>query len=89
MQQLGIKLLFFLIASFLISGCAMFQYGNDPNYTLCKTLQSEIQFGSNSSYSQFGNTTYTRADPGVDVEKRRLQATYDKLNCSQYQLLKF
>ena len=67
----------------------MFKYGDDPNYTLCKNLESKIQFGSNTTYSQFGNTTYTRAAEGVDVEKRRLQASYDKLNCSQYQWLKF
>jgi len=70
-----------LFVFFLISSCAIMQHGDDENYTLCKKLEGEIQFG--------GNTSYTREAEGADVEKRRLQATYDKLNCSQYQWFKF
>lgn len=75
---------------FLISGCSMFRYSDDPNYTICKNMQSQIQFGTSSAYNRFGNISYTEAAKGPDeLERRRLQATYDKLNCNQYQWLKF
>ena len=80
MRSFGIKGLVPLIASFLISGCSMFQHGDDPNYTLCKNIEGKIQFGSNTGYGP---------SETVGVEKRRLQTTYNKLNCSQYQWLKF
>ncbi|HSW71693.1 MAG TPA: hypothetical protein VLH77_06965 [Gammaproteobacteria bacterium] len=71
-----------LFVFILISGCTLLQHGDDPNYTLCKNLQGKIQFGSNT-------TTYMPGADRTDVEKHRLEATYDKLNCSQYQWLKF
>jgi len=82
MQLFRVMWLFFLTAFFLPYGCTLVQHGDDPNYTVCKNLQGRIQFGSNT-------TTYMPGADRNDVEKRRLQATYDKLNCSQYQWLKF
>ena len=70
-----------LLASFLVSGCALFQHGDDKNYTLCKSLQGQIQFG--------GNTTDAREAESAEVDKGRLQAAYEKLNCSQYQWFNF
>jgi len=61
--------------------CSLLQHGNDPNYSLCKTLEGKIQFN--------GNTSYAPEAESADVDKRRLQATYDKMNCSQYQSLKW
>jgi hypothetical protein len=66
---------------FLLSGCALFQHGDDPNYTLCKNIEGKIQFGS--------QTSYTPTAEKIDVEKRRLQATYEKLDCSKFQWVTF
>lgn len=80
MRSFGIKGLVPMIVSLLINSCTLVQHGDDPNYTLCKNMEGKIQFGSNTGY---------KPSKTVDVEKRRLQATYNKLNCSQYQWLKF
>ena len=68
-------------AILLLNSCSALKYGNDPNYTLCKQLQGQIQFG--------GNTSYTPEAQSAKVDKRRLEATYDKLDCSKYQSLTF
>lgn len=81
MQQLRTFIWLLWFAPLLITSCAMFEHGDDPNYTLCKSLEGKIQFG--------GNTSYSPEAQSADVDKRRLQATYDKLNCSKYQWLKF
>lgn len=81
MSQLRIMLLLPLFIFSSLTSCAMFEHGDDPNYTLCKSLEGKIQFG--------GNTSYAPEAQSADADKRRLQATYNKLNCSKYQWLKF
>lgn len=71
----------FLLAAFLLNACTVLKYSKDPNYSLCKQLEGQIQFGDNTSYLPEAQSAH--------ADKRRLQATYHKLNCSKYQLLKF
>lgn len=81
MYSLRIFSLLVSLLLFLVSSCALIQHGDDPNYTICKNLQGKIQFGS--------DTSYTPEAQSAAADKRRLQATYNKLNCGQYQWLKF
>lgn len=88
MQQL--KLLTLCPLLFLLNACTMLQHGDDPNYTMCKTLQNKITFSDNSSLVSTNPTsTFSQTAVQVNVEQKRLQATYDHLNCSKYQWLKF
>ena len=70
-----------LFATILLSSCGVLQHSDDQNYSICKTIQSRIQFA--------GTTNYTPEREGYESERRRLQATYEKLDCSKYQTLKF
>ena len=81
MQHLKEFRLALLFVLFLITSCTTFKHGDDPNYTLCQNLGGQIQFG--------GNTSYAPEAQSAGVDKRRLQAAYDKMNCSQYQWLRF
>ncbi len=89
MQADKLKLLL-LSPLLLLNACTMFQHGDDPNYTLCKTLENKINFSDNSTVVSTNPTsTFSQTAAQVNVEQRRLQATYDHLGCSKYQMLKF
>lgn len=65
-----------LLICLLLSSCTALRYSNQPSYLLCKQLESQIQFG--------GNTSRTPKAQSANVDKIRLQATYD----TQIRLLK-
>jgi hypothetical protein len=73
--------LFLLIFAQTLTSCMMFRHGDDQNYTLCKSLQGQIQFS--------GNTSYRPTAEDQDVDKQRLKETYDKLDCQRYQWFRF
>lgn len=81
MRYKGIRLSGVVFALFLLNSCSALKYGDDPNYSVCKQLEREIQFG--------GSTSYTPEAQSASVDKRRLQSTYDKMDCSKYQWLKW
>ena len=81
-----------LALSVLLSGCAAFTHANDDNYTLCKNLEGQMMFGGRTNaLTNFGGgvTAYEPAAQQNLADKRRIQATYDKLDCNKYQWFKF
>lgn len=79
-MQLALRCFMGMAASFLITSCSALKQCDDPNYTLCQQMAGQIQFG--------GNTSYTRQAHSQKVERRRLQSSYDKMDCQKYQLLR-
>ena len=86
------KLLFLFSLLSLIHACTMLRHGDDPNYTLCKTIENKLVFQDNSTlFSTNPTSTYsqTAVEYGNDDQKLRLQKTYDRLGCSRYEAIKF
>jgi len=91
MQTFKLKHLFFLYLIAQLQSCTMLQHGDDPNYTLCKTLENKLVFRDNSTlFSTNPTSTYEQTAAEADDEERdRIQATYDKMDCQRYQAFRF